>query len=114
MRLNLILKSYFFKFISNHKTMFLDISDSPKFLILMHQNISDIIFCSSILREIKKTYPASNLQVLASEANNEIVLVNPYIDKVYVYKNRWNKLLSLLINLRNNMIVFKVWYPKSK
>ena len=114
MRFNLILKSYFLKFISNHKTMFLDISNSPKFLILMHQNISDMIFCSPILREINKAYPASNLQVLASEANNEIVLVNPYIDKVYVYKNRWNKLLSLLINLRNNMIVFKVWYLKSK
>ena len=108
MRFNLILKSYFLKFISNHKTRFLDISDSPKFLILMHQNISDMIVCSPILREIKKAYPTSNLQVLASEANKEIALVNPYIDKVYVYKNRWNKLLPLLINLRNNNYDFAI------
>ncbi len=58
--------------------------------------------------EIKKAYPTSNLQVLASEANKEIALVNPYIDKVYVYKNRWNKLLPLLINLRNNNYDFAI------
>ena len=88
MRFNLILKSYFLKFISNHKTRFLDISDSPKFLILMHQNIGDMIVFSRILREIKKPYPTSNLQVLESEVNKEIALVNPLFCKVHVYKNR--------------------------
>ena len=54
----------------------------------MHQNIGDMIVFSRILREIKKPYPTSNLQVLASEVNKEIALVNPLFCKVHVYKNR--------------------------
>ena len=40
---NLILKSYFLKLISNHKTTPLNLNESPRFLILMNQNIGDMI-----------------------------------------------------------------------
>ena len=43
MSVNLILKFYFLKLISNHKTRPLNLNESPRFLILMSQNIGDMI-----------------------------------------------------------------------
>ena len=43
MSVNLILKSYFLKLISNHKTRPLNLNESSRFLILMSQNIDDMI-----------------------------------------------------------------------
>ena len=43
MSVNLILKPYFLKLISNHKTRLLNLNESPRFLILMNQNIGDMI-----------------------------------------------------------------------
>jgi len=100
MSIKIILKSYFLKFLGNHQIKKIQLNDSPKFLILMHQNIGDMIVCSPILREIKNAYPECNLQVIASQTNKEIALTNPYIDIVHIYKNKWNKLLPLLLKLR--------------
>jgi len=43
MSVNLLLKSYLLKLISNHKTRLLNLNESPRFLILMNQNIGDMI-----------------------------------------------------------------------
>ena len=96
----IFLKATFLKLISRRKIKLLSLTNSPKLLILMHQNIGDMIVCSPILREIKIAYPDSNLQVLASNKNKDIAQANPYIDKVHVYQNRWQKLLPLLFKLR--------------
>jgi len=66
----------------------------------MTQKIGDMVVCSPILREIKLAHPNSDLRVIASEVNKEIALANPYIDRVYIYKNQWQKLLPLLLSLR--------------
>jgi ADP-heptose:LPS heptosyltransferase len=95
-----LLKKIFLKLISRRKLKLIGLSNSPKLLILMNQNIGDMIVCSPILREIKMTYPDSNLQVLASNNNKDIAIANPYIDKVHVYHNQWQKLFPLLIKLR--------------
>jgi ADP-heptose:LPS heptosyltransferase len=102
MSIKIILKSYFLKFLGLHKIKKIQLTDSPKFLILMHQNIGDMIVCSPILRELKKAYPKCNLQVIASKNNHEIATTNPNIDVVHIYENKWNKLLPLLIKLRAN------------
>ena len=43
MSVNLILKFYFLKLISNHKTRPLNLNESPRFLILTNKNIDDMI-----------------------------------------------------------------------
>ena len=43
MSVNLLLKSYLLKLISNHKTRPLNLNESSRFLILMSQNIGDMI-----------------------------------------------------------------------
>lgn len=43
MSVNSILKSYFLKLISNQKTRPLNLNESPRFLILMSQNIGDMV-----------------------------------------------------------------------
>jgi ADP-heptose:LPS heptosyltransferase len=96
----ILFKATFLKLISRRKIKLLSLSNSSKFLILMHHNIGDMVVCSPILREIKIAYPDSNLQVLASNNNKDIALANPYIDNVIVYQNRWQKLLPLLLKLR--------------
>ena len=108
MSIKLTLKASFLKLISNHKIRPLNVNIAPKFLILMHQNIGDMIVCSPILRELKLAFPDCNLQVLASQTNKEIAQANPYIDNVIVYKNQWHRLLPLLIKLRNNKFDFAV------
>ena len=100
MSFNQLIKASFLKYISRSQLRPLLINDYPKFLILMHQNIGDMIVCSPILREIKIAFPNSNLQVIASQTNKDIALVNPYIDNVLIYKNRWHRLLPLLMQLR--------------
>ena len=95
-----IIKSRFLKIICTNRPRDLNLSDSPKFLILMNQKIGDMIVCSPILREIKSAYPNSQLHVLASDVNKEIAQANPYVDKVHVYKNQWPKLFPLLLSLR--------------
>lgn len=89
------------KLISQSKIKSLPTSKHPKFLILMNQNIGDMIVFSPLIREIKKAYPYSSLQVISSENNIEIAKKNPNIDKVFLYQNRWNKLFPLLLNLRS-------------
>ena len=108
MSIKLTLKASFLKLISNHKIRPLNVNIAPKFLILMHQNIGDMIVCSPILRELKLAFPDCNLQVLASQTNKEIAQANPYIDNVIVYKNQWHRLLPLLIKLRNDKFDFAV------
>ena len=102
MSIKIKLKSYFLKRLGKHKFKKIQLTDSPKFLILMHQNIGDMIVCSPILRELKKAYPECNLQVVASKNNHEIAITNPYIDYVHIYQNKWNKLLPLLLKLRRH------------
>lgn len=94
------LKIYFLKYISRRTIRPLILGSTPKLLVLMNQKIGDMIVCSPILREIKSAYPKAELHVLASEVNKELVLSSPYVDKVYVYKNQWQKLLPLLLTLR--------------
>ncbi len=108
MSIKLVLKASFLKLISNHKIRPIHVNMSPKFLILMNQNIGDMIVCSPILRELKLAFPNCNLQVMASQTNKEIAQANPYIDKVIVYKNQWHRLLPLLLELRNNKFDFAV------
>jgi len=70
----------------------------------MNQNIGDMVVCSPILREIKLKFPKSELEVLASNANIELAMANPYIDKVLLYRNQWINLLPMLIRLRRAKI----------
>lgn len=108
MSLIIKIKACFLKLLCIHEIKPFSITDSPKLLILMHQNIGDMIVCSPILREIKNAYPTCNLQVIASQVNKEIAMTNPYIDKVYVYQNRWHRLLPLLLQLRSYKFDFAI------
>ena len=108
MSLIIKIKACFLKLLCRHDIKPFSISESPKFLILMHQNIGDMIVCSPILREIKNAYPTCNIQVIASQVNKEIALTNPYIDKVYLYQNRWHRLLPLLLKLRSYEFDFAI------
>ena len=72
MSLIIKIKACFLKLLSRHEIKPFSITDSPKVLILMHQNIGDMIVCSPILRDIRNAYPTCNLHVIASQANKEI------------------------------------------
>ena len=76
-------KVSFLKFISKRKIRPLPVTKSPKFLVLMNQNIGDMIVSSPLIREIKIAFPDSNIHVLASNNNQEIANENPYIVKDY-------------------------------
>ena len=95
------IKGRFLKFISKRKTRPVPQIQSPKFILLMHQSIGDMIVFSSLIREIKSGYQNPSIQVIASKKNIDIAKQNPYIDKVFLYENKWSKLFPLLLNLRS-------------
>lgn len=97
-----LIKSSFLKLLCIKKKINLEKVDFKKFLILMNQNIGDAVVCSPILREIKLAYPNSEIHVLASAANKDVALINPNIDKVIIYQNKWHKLLPLLLSFRKD------------
>ena len=100
MKISYFFKASFLKFISRKKSRSINLDKSQKILILMNQKIGDMVVCSPIIREIRKSYPKSKIHVLASEVNKEIAICNPYIDEVHIYKNQWQKLMPLLLQLR--------------
>jgi ADP-heptose:LPS heptosyltransferase len=95
-----LFKSGLLKLLCINRNIKLEKGDFKNFLILMNQNIGDAVVCSPILREIKLAYPNSEIHVLASSTNKDLAHINPNIDKVIIYQNKWHKLIPILLSFR--------------
>src|ERR1700677_3886378 len=68
-----------------------------KILIIRLSSIGDIIQCSSVPRNLRKTFPNSEIHWLVRSDNTELVKFNPFLDKVIVFNRSeglggWRKL----------------------
>ena len=78
----------------------IDVSSINKVIFLKYDKIGDMVVCTPVFRELKKTFPHVSISVLASSVNKAILSNNPYIDNIYTYSNNWLKLLPVLLQLR--------------
>jgi len=74
-----------------------DISKAKNVLFLRYDRIGDMIITTPVFRELKLVYPHISIAVLASKANQDVLLNNPYID--HIITNHKNNLLSDLPSL---------------
>ena len=99
------LKALLLRGITKKKNIEFDVKKSSKVLMLRYDRIGDMVITTPVFRELKKSYPNIEINVLASQANHMILKNNPYIDSVYL-NNKNNIFLDLpiLFKLRKKKI----------
>lgn len=79
-------------------------------LILRNDRIGDMVVTTPLLRELKKSYPRLQIDVLVSSANVDIISRNPHVNEVIIwdkagFRDGLNKLLAIR-RRRYDVIVF--------
>ena len=99
------LKALLLSGITKKKNIKFDVKKSSKVLMLRYDRIGDMVITTPVFRELKKSYPKIEINVLASQANHMILKNNPYINNVYL-NNKNNIFLDLpiLFKLRKKKI----------
>ena len=81
--------------------------NKEKFLIMQLGRFGDLILFTPIFRMIKEKFPGIELHLLAGRKNYEVVIGNPFIDKIIKFDKSPTKLLSTLYQIRRNK--YKYW-----
>jgi ADP-heptose:LPS heptosyltransferase len=105
MNLKTKIKSYILKKIAQKRyKKDLDPLKIKKILIFREGGIGDAVCNYPLIREIKKVYPNSSIDIFASLSNNFMYKYNPHVSKVYTkYKKRqWIKTWLDLMKMRSN------------
>jgi heptosyltransferase-2 len=61
-----------------------------RILLLRHDRVGDMVLSTPVFRALKTRYPDATITVLASEKNQEILLNNPNVDNILIYKGILN------------------------
>jgi ADP-heptose:LPS heptosyltransferase len=95
------IKALLLRGITKKKNIEFDVKKSSKVLMLRYDRIGDMVITTPVFRELKKTYPNIEINVLASQVNHIILKNNPYIDNIYLNtKNNIFLDLPVLFKLR--------------
>jgi ADP-heptose:LPS heptosyltransferase len=78
----------------------IDLQRVKRILILRYDRIGDMIITTPVLRALKRQAPHIQLDVLASTANVEIALGNPFVDNLLILETNWVRLLRQIVYLR--------------
>lgn len=101
MKLSINLKSYLLRLLTSKKPVNFNLQDTKKILFMRYDRIGDMLITTPVFRAFKRAYPYSNLIVLASEANHNVLSSNPYVDEVIInHKNNLLRDIFSLIKLR--------------
>ncbi|MBU2645556.1 hypothetical protein KKI24_12685, partial [bacterium] len=73
-----------------------------KILFVRIDRIGDMVLSTPAIRALKQAYPRSELTVLASPSNKDILKHNPYVDRIVVYDKRcrFHEKLGLIRHLK--------------
>jgi len=55
-------------------------------LIIKLRNIGDVLLTTPVIENLKKFYPSSNIDIVLNTGTEEIVSLNPNINKIYIYR----------------------------
>lgn len=78
-----------------------------KLLIMQLGRFGDLILFTPVFRIIKEKFPDIELHLLAGRKNYEVVLGNPYIDKIIKFDKSPTRILNTLFQIRRNK--YKYW-----
>lgn len=89
-----------------------------KILILRFSSIGDIVLTTPVIRNLKKQLPDTEIHYCTKKAYQNILIENPYIDKLHLLEDDMGKLISALkaehfdffVDLHNNL---RTWRIKS-
>ena len=91
------IKAYILRRLSHKKPIDFDIKNVKSVLFFRYDRIGDMVVSTPVFRELKLAYPHISITVLASKANQGVLLNNPYVDHIVI--NHKNTLLSNLPSL---------------
>ena len=91
------IKAFILRKLTSKKPNNFDIRKAKNVLFLRYDRIGDMVIATPVFRELKLAYPHISITVLASKANQGVLLNNPYIDNIIT--NHKNNLLSDLPSL---------------
>jgi heptosyltransferase-2 len=76
-----------------------------KFLIIRFSSIGDIVLTTPVVRCLKIQLPDAEIHYLIKPQFKTIIEHNPYIDKIHVLQNDWNKMIEELKKENFNYII---------
>jgi len=95
------IKAFILRNLASKKANDFDIYDAKSVLFMRYDRIGDMIITTPVYRELKLAYPHIKITVLASKANQDVLVNNPYIDNIVTnHKNNLLGDLSSLLKLR--------------
>ena len=101
MLVSMQIKAYILRRLTRKKSINFEIQKAINILFLRYDRIGDMVITTPVFRELKLAYPEINITVLASKANQYVLINNPYVDRVITnHKNNLLKDLPTLLALR--------------
>ncbi len=87
-----------------------------KFLIIRFSSIGDIVLTTPVIRCLKKQLQGAELHYLIKPQFKSVIINNPYIDKIHVLQEDWNKMIDglrdekfdYIIDLHHNLRTLRV------
>ncbi len=76
-----------------------------KFLVIRFSSIGDIVLTSPVVRCLKKQVPGAEIHFVVKQKHAPIVRANPYIDKIHLYRENLNELISALQKEKFHFII---------
>jgi ADP-heptose:LPS heptosyltransferase len=87
-----------------------------KFLVIRFSSIGDIVLTSPVVRCLKTQVPDAEIHFLVKPQFKSVVANNPYIDKIHVLQQDWDKMIAELkeenfdhiVDLHHNLRTLRV------
>ena len=87
-----------------------------KFLIIRFSSIGDIVLTTPVVRCLKKQLPGAEIHYLVKPQFKTVIAHNPYIDKIHLLQEDWDKMIEGLkeekfdhiIDLHHNLRTLRV------
>jgi ADP-heptose:LPS heptosyltransferase len=80
-------------------------SNDLKFLIIRFSSIGDIVLTTPVIRCLRKKYPQATIHYLTKKKFAGIVQSNPYLDKVLLLEDNFNKTVEEIENEEYDYII---------
>jgi heptosyltransferase-2 len=79
-----------------------ELSKTNKILIIRLSSLGDILLTTPFIRAIKMQFPHIKIDMLIREEYVDVIKLNPYIDKMFLFKKDYKSNIVLIEQLKNN------------
>jgi lipopolysaccharide heptosyltransferase II len=108
----LVKEHHFFRFVEQfNRLSLIDFNNINEILIIRLSSLGDILLSTPLIRSIKKKFPHITIDYLLREEYKDVLINNPYINKLFLFKRNENSFsdelasdnYDLIIDLQNNI-----------